>query len=89
MFGTSSSSSSTDVGSDVIPSLGRRFEVESDELLDRDTSELFTRTIIPKTVFNAVAKINVKNLGRNMMNSFGKTLPGASAHTSSSAAYIQ
>jgi hypothetical protein len=48
LFGTSSSKCSTDVGSDVIPSLARRFEVESDELLDRDISDLFRRAKKPR-----------------------------------------
>ena len=40
LFSTSSSKYSTDVGSDVIPSLARRFEVESDAEISRISSDV-------------------------------------------------
>ena len=70
LFSTSSSKCSTEVGSDIIPCLGRRFEVESDGLLDRDISDLFRRARRkgpkgnpPKITFGNAARKDLDDLG--------------------------
>jgi len=67
---TPSSKHSSDVGSDDIPSLARRFEVEFDELLDRDISDLFRRArrkdpkvLPPKITFGKAARKDLDDLG--------------------------
>jgi len=78
---------STYVGSDVIPSFSRRFEIESDELLDRDISDLFRRS---KVTLSKQAHIDLDNLGlqgaerrkainyhHTLAKAHMKTVPGA------------